>query len=177
MLACPRGSKHFTSRKKCYQLKVSFTTELQHGVKNSIYSIAVWDRKWKTTWPLKRQEEFLVGRVQLAKLARGQDMEVSHLLWKVPSDLQWLRAFRTLGLCLIQKMDNNVKEETSEASMIINREDTQDIFPERGEKNGALGTGQNKQKSPWVDGGHSRLQCALHQERTLPSTRLHKVWL
>lgn len=38
------------------------------------------------------------------------------------------------GLCLSQKMDNNAKKETSEASMIINREDMQDIFQiERGE--------------------------------------------
>lgn len=31
-------------------------------------------------------------------------------------------------------MDNNAKEETSEASMIINREDMQDIFQIEGEK-------------------------------------------
>lgn len=74
-------------------------------------------------------------------------------------------------------MDNNAKEETSEASVIINREDMRDIFQIEGEKNGALGTGQNKHKSPWADGGHSRLLHELHQEPTLPSAWLHKVWL
>lgn len=39
-----------------------------------------------------------------------------------------------MGLCLIQKMDNDAKEETSEASMIINREDMQDSFQIEGEK-------------------------------------------
>lgn len=53
-------------------------------------------------------------------------------------------------------MDNNASNETSEASVIRNREDVQDIFQIEGE-NGALGTVQNKQESPWVDGGHSRL--------------------
>lgn len=39
-----------------------------------------------------------------------------------------------MGFCLMQKMDNNAKEETSEASMIINREDMRDIFQIEGEK-------------------------------------------
>lgn len=145
-------------------------------MKNSSYWVVVWDRKWKTTWPLKRQEEFLVGRASRAKLACGQNMEVSHLLlWKALSDLQWLRVFKILDLRLIQKMDNNSKEETSEASMTINREDTQDNFQTE-EKIGAVGTGQNKHKSPRVDGGHFRLLCELHQELTLPSAWLHKTW-
>lgn len=48
-------------------------------------------------------------------------------------------------------MDNDAEEEISEVSMIINREDTYDIFQIEG-GNEALGTGQNKQKSLWADG-------------------------
>lgn len=51
------------------------------------------------------------------------------------------------GLCPSQRMDNNASNETSEASVIRNREDVQDIFLIEGE-NGALGTVQNKQESP-----------------------------
>lgn len=58
-------------------------------------------------------------------------------------------------------MDNNAKENTSEVNMTINREDTRDIFQTEGEI-GALGSGQNKHKSPWEDEGHSRLLCELH---------------
>lgn len=39
-----------------------------------------------------------------------------------------------MGLCLSQKMDSRAKKETSEAGMIINREDMQDIFQTEGGK-------------------------------------------
>lgn len=65
-------------------------------------------------------------------------------------------------------MDNKAKKETSRGGYDHKQGGYARYLPDRGGKNGALGTVQNKQEPPWVDGGHSRLLCELHQSQRCP---------